>query len=112
MCLILQENTNMKGNISLKVVQPCIAIMWTLASPVGAFLCVEKTVVSKLTRLKDIGLTLIASFYAFNMHYTLGLTNFYILFECFMLNQKMSKGKTKLVHLMTQLHNIMYRYMS
>ena len=46
----------MKGNISLKVVQPCIAIRGTLASPVDAFLCVEKTVLSKLTRLEDIGL--------------------------------------------------------
>ena len=87
----------MKGNISLKVVQPCIAIRWTLASPVGAFLCVEKTVLSKLTRLEDIGLILIASFYAFNMHYTLGLTNFYIFFEYFMLNQKMPKEKPKLL---------------
>ena len=43
----------MKGNISLKVVQPCIAIRGTLASPVDAFLCVEKTVLSKLTRLED-----------------------------------------------------------
>ena len=74
----------MKGNISLKVVQPCIAIRGTLASPVDAFLSIEKTVLSKLIRLKDIGLTLIASFYAFNMHYTPGLTNFYMLFECFM----------------------------
>ena len=78
----------MKGNINLKVVQPCTAFRGTLASPVDAFLCVEKTVLSKLTRLKDIGLILIASFYAFNMHYTPGLTNFYMFFECFMLNQK------------------------
>ena len=87
----------MKGNTSLKVVQPCITIRGTLASPVDAFLCVGKTVLSKLTRLEDIGLTLIASFYAFNMHYTLGLTNFYMFFGVSCLTKRCQKEKPKLL---------------
>ena len=103
----MQENANVKATGSkLKVPQPCIIIRGSLSKPKDAFLAAEQVVLCKIPYacMREIGLILLTSFYSFNMHYTQGLTNLFTFMKCYVFGHKVPKEKTRIGHLMAQLH--------
>lgn len=102
------ENANVKATgKELKAPQPCVIIRGCMSNPKDAFLAAEKSVLCRISRVQELGLILLASFYVFNMHYTHGFANFFTFLECILLDQKAPKEKTRIGHLMAQLQHTM-----
>ena len=88
---------------TIKIPQPYIIVQGNISNPNDAFLIVEGTVLTKIPSILDYVLIMMAAFHLFNMQYTQTLTNFFTLLECFILDHKVPKGKTRVMHLMSEL---------
>ena len=89
----------------MKVPQPMLVVRGSLSKPKDVFLVVEKNLLCKITNIKMGYLILLAGFFVFNMQYTTTLVNVYTFLECFFLDLKVPKGKSRINSFMAQLHN-------
>jgi len=83
--------------------QPCILIRGSIGNPKDEFLVIEKSLICKVKDCKWIPLILLASFYVFNIHYPIGLVNFYTFMECIILQFKPPKERTRINNVLVQL---------
>ena len=84
--------------------QPSILIRGSISKPKDAFLVIEKSVICKIKEgCQWIPLILLASYYVFNIHYPVGVVNFYKFIECIVLQFKPPKERTRLNNLLMQL---------
>ena len=67
-----------------------------------AVLIAEKSILSTFNA-QDAATVLLSVFYAFNIHYTEGCSNFYSALEIILLNQKKPPRKTRLSAILSQL---------
>lgn len=82
--------------------QPCVVLQGSFGQVQRAVLVVEKKLVAPFSP-KDTPLVLISTFFAFNMHYTEGCTNYFTFFEVIFFKCKKPAKKTRLASLLARL---------
>lgn len=82
--------------------QPCLIARVNKEMVKDCFLIIEKHVVCKLGVDSAI-FVLFASFYVFNLHYSPGCTNFYLLLESLFLQKKIPGRKPRIAALYAEL---------
>ena len=87
--------------------EPAIVIRGSLVSIKDAYLVVQKQVLCKIPEMKDVVLILLASFYVFNMHYTSGFSNLFMVLESYIMGRSIPKNKTKVHNFLAQLAHVM-----
>ena len=106
LCLVVQENDNV-NMAAQQHITPTVMIRGSLSNPKDAFLAVEKEVLCKLPNVSEVALTLLSTFYVFNMQYTHGTSNVFVLLEYYFMGIKAPKEKTKVGHLISELAHVM-----
>lgn len=104
---LLQDNTQLQTkqpNKDLPVPQPLIVIKGSPKEPKEAFLFVDRVVLTKVP-LQKITLALMAGFYVFNIHYTVGCSNLFTFLETYFLSYKPPK-KTRLSNFLSQISSM------
>ena len=87
--------------------EPTIVVRGSLTSIKDAYLVVQKQVVCKIPRIKEAILILLASFYIFNMNYTRGFSNLFMVLECYIMGRAIPSDKTKVHNFLAQLAHVM-----
>jgi len=82
--------------------QPCVIIKENQGKISQAVLVAEKNIVCTFN-LREVGMVLLSAFYAFNMHYPEGCSNFYSALEAILLKQKKPPRKTRLTAFLSRL---------
>ena len=77
------------------VAQPCVLVEGQLSSPQKVYLGVEKDILCVIPP-KKVAAALMSAFYAFNMEYTAGCSNFYSFFEKVFFDMRLSGKKQRL----------------
>jgi len=89
---------------NLPIPQPYILVRGCLAIPKDAYLIVER----KMFKIEndEIPLVLLAAFYTFDIHFTVGLSNVYIFLDNQFLGTKLPKEKTRLHNFKAKLSKV------
>ena len=95
-----------KIQLTMKM-EPTIVIRGSLVSIKDMYLVIQKQVLCKIPEIKDVVLILLASFYVFNMHYTSGFSNLFMVLEHYIMGRTIPKSKTKVHNFIAQLAHIM-----
>ena len=87
--------------------KPAIVIRGSLVSIKDTYLVVQKQVLCKIPKTKDVVLVLLASFYVLNLHYTSGFSNLFMFLENYIMGRSIPKSKTKVYNFLAQLAHVM-----
>jgi len=92
---VIAQNAKLKIEVEkLDIPQPCTPVRGSVANPKDSYLIVERRELFKVD-FDKIPAVLLAAFYIFDIHYTLGLANVYILLDHHFLGNKLPKEKNQ-----------------